>query len=136
MPRIPPTINGVVIDFNSSVNPEVDQGVINGLKHCIKREIAPGYWLQTIYISSASDSHSMPSRHAQGKAVDISRINGSKMILAYPQDPAIRAMVDAIQERFETFTHRRENFGPYLKKKLGQDWPVGGHDDHIHLSVN
>lgn len=42
MPRIPRTINGFAIDFNSSVNPEMDQGIINGLKHCIKREIAPG----------------------------------------------------------------------------------------------
>jgi hypothetical protein len=72
----------------------------------------------------------------QKKAVDISRINGTKMALGYPQGGSIKAIVDAIQDAFEGFTSRRENYGPHLKKKLGQNWTISGHNDHIHLSVN
>jgi hypothetical protein len=70
------------------------------------------------------------------KAVDISRINGIKIVIGYPNDPEVKAIVDAIQIAFETFSDRRENFGPYAKTKLGKPWSVSGHDDHIHLSIN
>jgi hypothetical protein len=70
------------------------------------------------------------------KAVDISRVNGMKIDLAYSSDPFIAYIVNAIQNNFETFEHRRENFGPLFKKKLGVSYPVEGHKDHIHLSVN
>jgi hypothetical protein len=78
MPDIPSSINGVAIDFGSSVNKDVTQNMINGLKACIKTDIASGYTLTTIYISSASDSHTGKSRHVTKQAVDISRINGKK----------------------------------------------------------
>jgi hypothetical protein len=70
------------------------------------------------------------------KAVDISRINGVNIIAGYAHDPFITYVVDAIQNNFETFVHRRENFGPLFCKKLGGVSSVGGHKDHIHLSVN
>lgn len=136
MPSIPTTINGVTVEFASTVNKDVKQVMINGLKHCIKTNLAPGYTLNKIYISSAYDSHTLPSRHMQQKAVDISRINGTKIVIGYPQNGANKAIVDAIQDTFEGFASRRENFGPHLKKKLGQDWAVSGHNDHIHFSVN
>ncbi len=78
----------------------------------------------------------MPSRHAQQKAVDISRINGTKIIIGYAEGGAVPVIVDAIQNGFETFGQRRENFGPSLKKKHGNEYTVSGHADHIHLSVN
>ena len=136
MPNIPSSINGVSVEFASTVNKEVLQVMINGLKHCIKTNIASGHTLNKIYISSAYDSHTLPSRHMQKKAVDISRINGTKMAVGYPQGGAIKAIVDAIQDEFEGFANRRENYGPHLKKKLGQNWTISGHNDHIHLSVN
>lgn len=136
MPQIPSTINGVSVQFGVGVGNDVDQRVIDGLKHCIKPQIAAGHTLTSIYISSAYDSHQMPSRHMQHKAVDLSRINGTKIVIGYPQGGSLKAIVDAIQDAFEGYPHRRENFGPHLKKKLGQNWPVGGHNDHIHLSVN
>jgi hypothetical protein len=55
---------------------------------------------------------------------------------AYPHNPGMKALVDAIQDTFESYTGRRENFGPHMKKKLGSNWSVAGHNDHIHLSVN
>lgn len=136
MPQIPSTINGVQVLFGAGVGNDVDQKVIDGLKHCIKPEIAQGHPLISIYVSSAHDSHQMPSRHMQQKAVDVSRINGTKIVIGYPQGGAVKAIVDAIQTAFEGYAHRRENFGPHLKKKLRQNWMVAGHDDHIHLSVN
>ena len=136
MPQIPTTINGVAVQFaNSAVN-NVDQRIVDGLKHCIKMQIANGFSLSSIYISSAYDSHQMPSRHMQHKAVDISRINGTKIVIGYPSGGSVKAIVDAIQTSFESYTYRRENYGPNVKKKLGQSWSIPGHNDHIHLSVN
>lgn len=136
MARIPSLINGVVVELSPKACPDVDLGLIDGLRHCIKTDIAPEHALNKIYISSAADSHTFPSRHVQMKAVDISRINGIKIVIGYPDDPTVKAIVDAIQGAFETFPSRRENFGPAAKTKLGTPWPVSGHDDHIHLSIN
>lgn len=136
MPDIPAKINGVTVEFGKGVNKSVTQTMINGLKHCIKQKIAPKHSLSKIYISSAYDSHKLPSRHMQKKAVDISRINGTRIVIGYPKGGAIQAIVQAIQDSFETFSSKRENFGPHLKKKLGKDFKVSGHKDHIHLSVN
>ncbi|XPF95644.1 hypothetical protein ACM9HF_06415 [Colwellia sp. RE-S-Sl-9] len=138
MPIISNRINGVLVEFSPSVNKNVDQKIIDALNLVIKNTIAQGYFLNKIYISSANDQHKMPSRHVQGqgKAVDISRINGMKMSIFYPSSPAVKAITDAIQMEFENYQHRRENFGPLLKKKLGKDKAISGHGDHIHFSVN
>ncbi len=136
MAQIQTSMNGVTVEFSSTVGNNVVQSMIDGLNFCITQGIASGYTLTKIYISSAYDSHESPSRHMQHKAVDISRINGTKIAIGYPEGGETKAIVDAIQEKYEGFDGRRENFGPYLKKKDGQNWTVGGHEDHIHLSVN
>lgn len=137
MPDIPDTLNShVAVEFKSSVGKDVVQSLVDGLIHCIKKDIATGEVLTKIYISSAKDSHSSPSRHVVGKAVDISRINDKKMSVHYSTDSTVKAIVDAIQDAFESYAGRRENFGPHLKKKSGNPWTVSGHGDHIHLSVN
>ena len=94
--------------------------------------------MKEIYISSANDSHSYPSRHVQGngKGVDISRINGMKMGLYYKKNKTVQNITDSIQNCFETYPYRRENFGPLFKKKLGKPYKVKGHNDHVHISVN
>jgi hypothetical protein len=136
MPTLPSSINGVSVDFATAVDREVDESLIDGLRHCINPDIAPGYTLKTIYVSSASDSHDSPSRHVQGKAVDISRINGKRMASDYGVTGEVTAITQAIQSSFETYHGRRENFGPSIKHKLGESSSVSGHGDHIHLSVN
>lgn len=138
MPNIPNNINGVVVEFSPTVSKNVDQKIIGTLKKVVKTDIAPGHVLTKIYISSANDQHKLPSRHVQGngKAVDISRINSMKMSLFYPSNSVVKAVVDAMQAELETYMHRRENFGPSFKKKLGNNHPVPGHIDHIHFSVN
>jgi len=138
MPDIAKNINGVIVVFSSKVNKSVDQKIIDGLTKVVKPGIATGHSLTKIYISSAHDQHKSPSRHAmgKGKAVDISRINELKMSLFYPSNATVKAIVDAMQTEFENYTHRRENFGPLFKKKLGKKHTVSGHGDHIHFSVN
>ena len=136
MPSIPNNINGVRVEFASLVNTTVNQKLIEGLKEIITPSIAAGYTLSNIYVSSANDQHAIPSRHAIGKGVDISRINGMKLSLFYCCNSEVSTIVDAIQEKFEKYLNRRENFGPLFQKKLGHTFPVSGHRDHIHLSVN
>jgi hypothetical protein len=136
MARIPSSINGVIVEFAPTAVNDVAQTMVDGLQHCVRPDVAQGHMLAKIFISSASDSHAFPSRHVQKKAVDISRINGTKMAVGYPSDASVKAIVDALQKAFETFMHRRENFGPHLKKKLGKAHAVSGHHDHIHFSVN
>jgi hypothetical protein len=136
MPAIPASINGVHVEFAPNAVNNVHQNVIDALHQIIRPNIAEGHMLQRIYISSAYDSHTMPSRHMQQRAVDISRFNGTHVQGGYDTSPSVRAFVDTIQERFEEYQSRRENFGPSFTRKHGQPWSVGGHHDHIHLSVD
>jgi hypothetical protein len=57
------------------------------------------------------------------------------MSVYYSTDGTVKAITNAIQDKFESYAHRRENFGPHFKKKLGVVKAVSGHKDHIHLSV-
>lgn len=136
MPILPSTINSVTVEFASTVGKDVAQSLVDGLRHCIKMDVASGHALNRIFIASAKDSHTPPSRHVSGRAVDISRINGLKMATHYGSNVAVTMITNAIQTTFETYSGRRENFGPHFKKKLGSAWSVAGHADHIHLSVN
>jgi hypothetical protein len=136
MPAIPSNINGVTVNFASAVNKNVQQLVIDALRHCIKPDVAADHQLDSIFVSSARRQNPNSSRHNTGRAVDISRINGVRMLGGFNTNPHVKAIVKAIQQRFESFPERRENFGPALKKKLGEPFSIDGHKDHIHLSVN
>jgi len=137
MSAIPNSINGVTIEFAPGVNNDAIQMLIDGLSHAISPSIATGHVLSRIWISSVRDSHVFPSRHVTGNALDISRINGKKIGEFYVTDREVKAIVDALQNRYETYLpHRRENFGPTIKLKLGQPSDPGGHSDHVHLSVS
>jgi hypothetical protein len=141
MAAIPALINGVTVEFSPNVNNDVDPAIVRALQHVISTGVAPGHTLLRIYISSATDQHTKPSqklsRHNQKKAVDISRINGVRMITGYGADASIKAIVDAMQDTFETFPGRRENFGPKFIWKLGAPHKdVSSHNDHVHFSVN
>lgn len=137
MAEIPGLINGVTIELApSAIGQGVSHKLVAALKHVIKQDLVAGYKLDRVYISSAKDSHKAPSRHVAGNAIDISRINGKFMYSSYGNDKAVTAIIDALQHRFESYPQRRENFGPLFKKKLGNPYQVGGHNDHIHFSVN
>ena len=137
MPTIPNTINGVSIEFAPEVTNDARQVLIDGLNHTIIAGVASGHKLSKIWISSVKDQHECPSRHVTGNAADLSRINGKKIGIYYQSDREVRAIVDALQNRYETYLpHRRENFGPTIKLKNGQPANPGGHRDHIHFSVS
>ncbi len=136
MPDIPSTINGVTVDFAPAVKRNVVQGVIDAMRHVIKPDVAPSHPLARIFVSSARRRAANTSRHNDGKAVDISRINGVRMSTGFGSDAQVTAIVRAIQRKFESFPAKRENFGPALKLKEGDPFQVAGHGDHIHLSVD
>jgi len=91
-----------------------------------------------IYIMATTNGeHGPDSNHYRGTAVDISRINGQKMILM-----GLNNQIEKLQEVMDDFPNVRENFGPHFKHKYSVEsgtWnyshPVGGHQDHIHFSV-
>ena len=139
MASIPTSINNVSSNLPLPSLTLLRMSCLRESEHCVKTDISADHTLLKIFVSSVKDgSHSANSRHFQGlgKAVDISRINGKKMSVHYPSDPAVKAIVDAIQTAFETYGKKRENFGPFMKKKNGADFTVGGHADHVHISVN
>ena len=135
MVDIPPSINGVSVHFADGVDKSVTNTLLSAMKHSIQNNY-DGHDLETIWISSAKDSHNCPSRHVSGNGVDISRINGLKIGLHYETDSSVKRIVDGLQNRYETAPSRRENYGPSIKKKEGVDNPVSGHSDHFHWSVN
>lgn len=138
---IPESINGVIIEVDESEERLVHPSVIDGLQFLIIPDLNPTWELEMVYISCAYDvkGHKWPSRHAMGKAVDISRLNGHKMSVYYSSlGSECRILTQDLQARWENYENRRENFGPHMKKKLGMDWSnrIKGHRDHCHFSVN
>lgn len=133
---LPHTINGVRLIYAETVNREVHANLLKALVFAIDKKALKAETLSELYVSSAHDSHALPSRHAIGKSLDISRVNGKRMGIYYPADPLVKAVVDGLQHRLELASGRRENFGPCFKKKLGQPFTVSGHNDHIHFSVD
>ena len=136
MSTIPDKINGVDLEFASDVDRDISDNLLDALKSAISNEIN-GYELKTLWISSAKDHHQCPSRHVSGNAVDVSRVNGMKLGVHYPNDSVVKNIVDGLQERYESSPKRRENFGPHFKKKEGVDKEVPGHEavSYTHLTL-
>lgn len=85
-----------------------------------------------IHISATSNgTHGTYSNHYKNRAVDISRVNNSPIISIQDSD-----LVRILQESFDNYSDIRENFGPAFHHKLGQNYNVGGHSDHLHISTN
>lgn len=136
MPDIPDTIGGVTIEFAPSVGRGIAKNLLDAMTATIKSDAVEGETITKLWVSSAKDSHDCPSRHVTGLAVDISRVNGQRIGVCYSTDASVKKIVDGLQTRFELASNRRENFGPTIQKKLGQDHPVSGHTDHFHWSVD
>jgi len=128
-------MNGVSLEFAEGVDREISDELLTAMTAAISSEIN-GCEVKTIWISSANDKHTCPSRHVSGNAVDMSRINGKKMSIHYPNDSVIKKIVDGLQDNYEMSPKRRENYGPHFKMKEGKDKEIPGHNDHIHWSVN
>lgn len=137
MATVATKINTVDVTFNSGVVNDITDKMLKGLEACIKEKVAADETLLSINFSSIKDSHEgKVSNHNYGRAVDINKVNNIKISVGYPQNGTVTKIVKAIQDAFEEFDGKRENFGPHIKKKEGNNWTVGGHADHVHLSVN
>jgi len=122
---------GTTSSDNINSKQSVNKKLIDALRYTI--ELASIYVnIESIHISASTNgSHASTSNHYKGLALDISRINDMPIFLMGANDLVIR-----FQQAFEVLQNRRENFGPALKLKLGISSSIGGHADHIHISIN
>lgn len=131
---------GTTQSDNKNSNNEVAVDLVNSIKFAINlanSNLENSNKITSIYIAATTNgTHSSTSNHTRGTAVDISRINGTKMI-----NLGNNIQVKALQDAFDNYPSIRENFGPSFKHKtfpngsVNLNWPIGGHQDHIHVSV-
>lgn len=98
--------------------------------------------ITSIYIMATTNGHDPAdnpyTNHLKATAVDISRINGQKMILS-----GVTNQIIELQRAMDNFPYIRENYGPYFRHKYEVEndiWDynrtgVGAHKDHIHFAV-
>ena len=141
--------NGTQIDItfgtskdNINANQPVALDLIEGLKFALQEandNLSDSQQINTIHISTTTNGHSNSNspNHPNGVALDISRINGVRMIVSGLTD-----QIKELQIAFDNIPHIRENFGSYFKHKYllesdewDYNWPVGGHLDHVHISI-
>lgn len=136
----------IIIDFgttsdNQNANQEVSPNLISALKQALQNannNLNTDEKIESIYIMATSNGgHGPDSNHSKGTALDISRINGVKMAIS-----GVTNQITELQIAFDNFAFIRENFGPYFKHKFyisngtwNYNYPVPGHNDHIHVSV-
>ncbi len=123
----------ITVNFGNNADQEVAVCLIDALVEMLKC-VSKDFDITSIYISATTNgTHAKTSNHFKALAIDFSRINGKKMALMNDEELKV---VNKMQECLEEYSGIRENFGPKLKKKLGEDYEVAGHTDHIHFSVN
>ena len=116
---------------NVSANQEVSQRLIDAVRDALDAATLTEN-ITSIHIKATTNGiHATTSNHYKKLAVDISRINGVPMITT-----GANSKVISLQNALENVAHRRENFGPAFKHKLGVVHVISGHADHIHFSVN
>jgi hypothetical protein len=130
------TINTVAVEYGPGADNQVESSLVSLLRATVKSDVASGHTLNRIYVSATTNGAHESPRHASGQAIDMSRINGQLISVGYSSDPAVKAIVDALQDQADAQAGIRENFGPHLKHKHGSAWGVSGHADHIHWSVD
>lgn len=80
------------------------------------------------------------SRHGQSKAVDIDKVEGDRVREA-GTSKNVMGNVQKLQKAFDEHGNIRENFGPAFKHKTfengkrNDNWPAGGHQEHVHTSA-
>lgn len=131
---------GTTSSDGQSADDQVASSLVESIRQALNQansNLGPTRKITSIYIMATTNgSHSPNSNHTKGTAVDISRINGVKIANLGPND-----QVQALQNGFDGYNGIRENFGPHFKHKTYPDgsvnlnFPVGGHGDHIHVSV-
>ncbi|MDI9257110.1 hypothetical protein [Flavobacterium sedimenticola] len=133
-------IFGTTSTDNESADQEVATRLVDAIVFALNEantNLPASEKITSIYVKATTNGiHSEYSNHGKGTAVDISRINGNKII-----NLGNNSQVAALQNAFDAFEGIRENFGPHFRHKtfpngsVNLNWPVGGHRDHIHVSV-
>ena len=137
MTSLPNQLNGVGVEIDNGTVNEITDEMLEGLAAVIKPDAVSGHTLTALYLSSVKrPPEAWPNRHSTGNAVDISRVNGKELSDHYPGDDAVKAIIDALQNAFENFPKRCENYGPLFNWKEGQPDDPGDHSNHIHWSVD
>lgn len=107
---------GITTSDGESANKEVAKHLIDGLKFALNQannNLSSLDKVFEIYIMvTTNGSHGPYNNHSSGTAIDISRINGIKMILGVTEP------IRELQEAFDDYEFIRENFGPYFKHKF------------------
>jgi hypothetical protein len=137
--RLGPSINGVLVTFGPRSDQDVETHLLDVLRLLIRPDVAPGYRLTMIHVSSTSEAyekHPAGSPHRNGLAVDISKINGIPLISGYKDDAGVKAIADAIQSEAVRDHRVCENFGPLLYQKEAGFVHRTDHKDHIHIRVH
>lgn len=99
--------------------------------------------ITSVNISCTTNGRHAPgSAHYDGRAVDISRINGDR--LDRPTDPATRKRTEVLQKVIEEKQKEGkviQNFGPVSQSITIQKKPVevsgqaSSHENHIHIAI-
>lgn len=126
----------LTFDNDNSDNPSPDQAVHPNLAKAVE-EVAAETGLDLNINSTTGGEHgSSTSRHYQGKAVDINKINGLPV-----NHPDNKENVKKLQEAMNKHKGMRECFGPHLQEQIktkGREKrpdTAGGHKGHIHFAV-
>lgn len=126
------------ISANQPVSPDLIEAIKHGLEKT-NQKLEKSQVIKSIFVMATTNGgHGIKSNHYTATAVDISGINGEKIVFiqSSPQ-------VEHLQKSFDTFLLIRENFGPVFNHKYSVErdkWNYNyklkhPHDDHIHISV-
>lgn len=144
------TPGGVTITYGKATpdGPTADRRVTRQMRDTVQEVLddprVKEAGVTSVNISCTTNgAHAEGSAHYDGRAVDISRINGDR--LDHPTDPATRERAKVIQEVVEEKQREGkvvENFGPDRNNKVGKDGAleaqkqtiIATHKDHIHIS--
>lgn len=138
------TDNGQKVDVNfnfktqdgNNADNAVSKNIVSALITGINEANNQGANIFSVGLSATTNGeHSgNSSRHYVkngAKAADISTINNNAT-----GNSNNKSKVQKLQNAFNETENIRENFGPSLKTKNGNPWKVGGHINHIHISVD
>lgn len=123
-----------------SSDQEVAELLIDGLKFALEdanTHLSDSEKISSINIYATTNGNHTGPNHYNGTAIDINRINGVRMAQS-----GVTNQIIELQKAFDNFQYIRENFGPHFNHKYyissntwNYNYPVGGHNDHIHISV-
>jgi hypothetical protein len=89
--------------------------------------------LKKLWISATTNDHTWPSLHVDGFAIDVSRVNGIRMLGAYGRNPLVTSVVESLQVHIG-IQGAYENYGPmFMEGPRPHSVPV--HNHHIHFAI-